>query len=1545
MILFIIISLYGILHLSSVQTWITKKVCNKLSKELNTNISIGKIDYTFFNKLTIENLLIEDQSKDSLFFSGKTSLELNDWFFLKDSLLIQQISLSDFSIKLKRYDSVWNYDFLENYLEHPSSNKKSGSGGNIKFSCKKIELNNFKFEQIDEWSGEDILFSLQKTKASFKKIDVQQQIISLDELELNSPSFARKDYKGKKPSISSNNKKTKTPSEKNEWTVSANNIHINNGSVKNDKETERLPFDNQFDGLHLLFHSINANLKNVSLQEDTLTADIQMATKERSGFEVKSITAKFRFTPEIMEFNQLNLVTNKSKIRNYYAMKYHSFNDDMNDFINKVNLTGRFDSTTVCSDDIAYFAPELKNFKRIINLSGNANGTIDQLHTDKLVIASGKTIITGSADFQHLDEINDLFIDFNTASSHTTFNEIAQFVPSIKGIHSPDISKLGSIDLKGRYYGTIRNFKWSGIIQTDIGDVDASVKMNIPEKGVPQYNGNVSANKFQLGSFINNKNIGNISLQGDINGKGFNVNSLQSNFVGFVSNFSLNHYNYQNININGSIENKKFRGHLDIDDPNLKISDLNGSAVLNGDDIELKILSKLDYSNFKNLKLTDKDISLTGMFDLNFTGNSIDNFLGSAQVSNATLYSANKTLHFDSLILSSKIENENKILTLQSNEINADIAGKFKIIELPDAFNVFLHKYYPNYINNPTNKLSDQDFSFHINTKNIEDYLKIYDSKLTGGNNAEITGKLNMQKNKLGIHAYFPKIGYDKNIVSDLIIDESGDMDTLHTNITVGDLQILDSFHIPNTRLSVNSSNDNSEISLKTSTIQSFNDAELNANLTTLTDGIKLHFSPSSFFINDKKWILEKDGELILRKNFIHANDIKFTQDSQSVLLYSELDDLTDKQKLTIEVSQFKLDDFIPLAFKNPSIKGILSGKAIIDNPSYTPKIEFYGRADSLSLEDKKVGNVNIFADANTSNGDIHFKAENIDSTNIFSLNGLYNYKDSGNTLQADLQSKTIQLSILEPYLDGIFDQINGTATTNLQLTGGNDHQFLNGTVHVNSGSFKIGYTKCRYLLDNQTIQFTDDAIRFDLIKLKDTLNNTATLNGTIHHNLFDEISFENVKLETGKFAILNTTKTDNADFYGNVIGKATLNINGPINNTQIDIEGEPSILDTSHIYIPTSDSKESNKKDYIEFVQFGKLLENKTSFQNSNIICNLSIKANPSCKVDVILDEETGDIIKGQGEGTIKIRVGNIEPLSIRGTYKLSRGEYNFNFQTFLQKPFTLNSGGTISWNGDPYQANIDIYAEYLAKNVDISSLSTSGGFKQKEDIKIISHLTGNLQSPLVKFDLELPERSDAKRDDIIVKRLAEFKNDDNEMNKQVASLLLFNTFILGNQNFLTQGNASTLITNTIGGAISSLLTTLLNKELEKATKGILSTYIDINPTLDLQKSASQLQANIRAGLKILLSNKLVMLVGGNLDYNNTNFASQQLEKKGQRGLLTPDINIEWLLNKDGTIRIVGFNRSTVDLTQNQRNRSGLQLSYRKDVNKISDIFRKQKK
>lgn len=472
-------------------------------------------------------------------------------------------------------------------------------------------------------------------------------------------------------------------------------------------------------------------------------------------------------------------------------------------------------------------------------------------------------------------------------------------------------------------------------------------------------------------------------------------------------------------------------------------------------------------------------------------------------------------------------------------------------------------------------------------------------------------------------------------------------------------------------------------------------------------------------------------------------------------------------------------------------------------------------------------------------------------------------------------------------------------------------------------------------------IAFRPDEIDIGTIQLKDTLNHTGTISGKLYHNLFKDFSFDNVHFETGKMLVLNTTKADNSQFYGKVIGSAVMNLNGPISNLKMNIDGSPSPLesDSSHIYLPTGSSREAGLIDYIDFVQFGNKMEDDilNSKEGTNILVDMNLSASPACKIDVILDEATGDVIKGRGNGLLNIHVGSREPLTIRGRYDITDGEYTFNFQTFLKKYFTIKRG-SIVWNGDPYLATIKIDAEYLAKNVDISSLASSKGFKQKQNITIISHLTGSLQRPIIDFDFELPANSEIKDDYITQKKLADFKNDKNEMNKQVASLLLFNTFISNNQNFLSGSNTISLATNTVGGIVSNLLTNLFNKQLEKATNGVLSTYFDINSSLDLENKAALLQASVKAGLKILLSDRLVVLVGGNLDYNNP---YAQLARKG---LLTPDITIEWLLNKDGSLRVVGFTRTSIDLTLGQRNRKGVSLSYSKDFDKLSDIFKKNK-
>ena len=938
----------------------------------------------------------------------------------------------------------------------------------------------------------------------------------------------------------------------------------------------------------------------------------------------------------------------------------------------------------------------------------------------------------------------------------------------------------------------------------------------------------------------------------------------------------------------------------------------------------LRIFSSSSFENTSNLKL--------------------DFLIASAKVYDATLYHDSTKLSFDSLTLASTFENGNKVLSIQSNEVEGTLTGQFKLLELPDAFRVFLNRYYPTYVSKPDYDVSDQDFSFLIKTKLVDDYVQLIDKKLKGFNYSTFSGNMKLAKNELNIKADIPEFEYDKKIFNDIVLESFGNLNMLSTKIAAGNIALSDSLYFPGTNLSIVSQNGVSAIQLKTSTGKTLSNAELNATVKTLPGGVEIHFSPSSFILNDKKWVLEKDGELTIRKDFVSASEVKFTQGNQEIVISTELDKLTNKTNVVAKLKNVIINDFTQFLMKDPRLEGILTGTLRLSDPFGKQKIDFTGTANDFRYEDKVVGNVDLKADVDLTTGMINFNAHTDGKENKFDISGHYNYKDaSENQMDIDFIADHFNINLLDAYLGSIFTNIQGDAASTLKIKGGEDHKYVIGSVTVTGGSFKVNYTQCKYTFDKETIIFNPDEIDIGTIQLKDTLKNTGTASGKMSHRFFQDFGFDNLHFETNKMLVLNTTKKDNSQFYGKVIGSAKLNIDGPVTNMLIKIEGKPSPLesDSSHIYLLTGSSREAGNINYIEFIQFGSKMEDELlSKKGTNIKVSMDLTATPACKIDVILDEALGDVIKGRGNGQLHIDVGTNDPLSIRGRYDITDGEYTFNFQTFLKKFFTIRQG-SIVWNGDAGLANINISAEYLAKNIDLSSISSTN--RQRSDMTIVAHLTGVLNKPEVNFEFVLPARSPLYDDFIARKKLEDYKTDKNEMLKQVASLLLVNQFMTDNQKFLSGGSTISLATNTIGGVVSGWLTSLFNKELEKATKGIVSTYLDINSSVDLRNKAALLQANVNAGLKILLNNRLVILIGGNIDYNNP-----YAQIGNNKSLVTPDITIEYTLTKDGRWKAVGFNRTSIvstDLTGIQRNKSGVKLTYHKDFDILTKEERKKKR
>ncbi|HTB51717.1 MAG TPA: hypothetical protein VK718_02995 [Ferruginibacter sp.] len=1550
-VLLLLVFLYITLHLTPVQNWIAKRATTTLSEKLHTEVSIQNVDVRFFDKLVFEGLLIKDLHKDTLLYAGAATVNITDWFFLKDKPVLKYVSLSDAVVNMNRTDSVWNYQFLVDYLSSPK--KDTTTKGGLALDIKKLQLKNVFINSIDQWKGQDMLSSVKELDLSADDIDLVAKKINLNAITVDGGSFAIKEYTGYRPDadipidIIDTTQAYKWNNDG--WIVNVKNIHLENSVFTSDNQTDRQPYTDHFDGLHLRFGSIAGDIANIHFEKDTLTSDVQLSSTERSGFEVKKLQAKMKFTPELMEFRQLDLVTNKSRLGNYYAMKYNNFTDDMNSFLHKVTLYGNFENCQVSSDDLAFFAPELKNWKRVFSVKGTAKGTIDNLSANKIMIQSGNTIIDGDISLSGLPDIDKTFIDFKSRNLQTNYADITTIVPSLKKVTYPQLSKLGYIHYKGTYTGFINDFVAYGTINTNLGTVTADINMKLPQGRPVSYVGKISTTGFQLGQFLNVTDVGSIAFSGNVKGQGLNTQDLKANFNGNISSITYMDYPYQNIKLNGDFEKRLFDGTVSINDPNLQLDYLKGTIDLNKDEPKFNFDANLTKANLKELKLTQNDFLLTGYFNFDFSGSNIDNFLGSAKIYNATLLHEHKPLSFDSLKLQSQIINGDKFLTLQSNEMEASVVGKFTILELPDAFKLFLNHYYPSYIKKPSYAINDQNFKFMIKTKNVDNYVQLIDPKLQGFDNTVVTGDLRLKENELNINADVPEFGYEGKTFNNIKLVGHGNLDTLVAKVDASDIAINDSLHLPNSDLVFSSHNDISSVSLTTSATQTLNNASLNATLQTMANGVKIDFLPSSFVINDKKWQIEKDGELTVGPSQLIASNINLSQGNQQVTISTTPSPtLPNTNDILIGLKKVSIIDIAPYVFKEPRLEGLLTGNIKISDPFGKAIIDYDAQAEQVRVDADSIGIVQSKGNYNTQTGIAKFTATADNEKYQFDVDGSFNSHDStANQTLISLKTNKFDLAILNNYLGDIFSNISGTAnTSDLKITGSTDHLLLTGSAFVNAGSLLVNYTQCKYKFSNATIKFNADEIDLGTIQLKDTLNNTATISGKIYHTFFNDFGFDNIHFQTKKLLLLNTTKKDNTQFYGKIIGKGLMTLNGPVSNMIMDIDGEPSNseLDSNHIYLLTGNSAENNGIDYIDFVQFGSKMKNvlKTRL-STNLLVDMNVSANAACKIDVILDEVTGDIIKGQGVGKLNIRVGSSEPLSVRGRYDITNGEYTFNFQTIMKYKFTVNSG-SIVWTGDPYLANIDIAAQYLATKVDLTSLPLVGSnVSARSDVIVYAYLTETLLKPKINFEFKLPDYSSFNNDFSVLNSFALFARDENEMNKQVTSILLFNAF-MSNNSFLNAGGGYSVLANTIGGVVSGALSSSFNKLLQKVLNGnTVSSYVEMNSTLALD---NQVQGTGKVGItKTFHDNRIIVSVGGSLDYNNPNAAPATTNGRPNNLLLTPDVTIQWILTKDGRIRVVGFNQTDYDLLIGERNRTGVKLTYRKDEDKLLGIFKSKGK
>ncbi len=102
------------------------------------------------------------------------------------------------------------------------------------------------------------------------------------------------------------------------------------------------------------------------------------------------------------------------------------------------------------------------------------------------------------------------------------------------------------------------------------------------------------------------------------------------------------------------------------------------------------------------------------------------------------------------------------------------------------------------------------------------------------------------------------------------------------------------------------------------------------------------------------------------------------------------------------------------------------------------------------------------------------------------------------------------------------------------------------------------------------------------------------------------------------------------------------------------------------------------------------------TTVNQTAIDFNLDLEVTPDAEVKLIFDSKVGDEMTGTGSGNLNINLDRKGNFKISGDYIIDKGDYLFTLRNILNKSFKVENGGKISFNGDIDNAEMDIKATY---------------------------------------------------------------------------------------------------------------------------------------------------------------------------------------------------------------------------------------------------------
>ena len=1267
--------------------------------------------------------------------------------------------------------------------------------------------------------------------------------------------------------------------------MTAESIVLNNAHFTQVNYNNKIPKDIDFD-------AINGVVNNFNLLGTDLNIDIEkLAFKDHRGLQIKNLSSQFTYTKKNIKLEKLDLTTTFSKFTGAIILTYNR--EDFTDFNNKVVFDINAKNAVIASNDILFFTDAFAK-NQVFNLKAKIHGSLNNLQLKNLRLTdNNKTKIIGNVVFKNLLQKQGngaFYMKGNFTKIESSYQKLTTLLPVVLGKILPtSLNKLGTFDLSGFAEVTPETINTDLILNTALGKVISQLKMsNLNNIDNANYNGSIKLENFDLGKFLNKNNLGKVTLNLDVDGKGFTEKYLNTNFSGEIKSVQFNNYTYQNIIVDGKFKKPLFEGTVSVNDPNL-LMNFDGIITLQKFQNDFNFNANIAYANLNKLHLVTESTSIfKGEVAINASGTSINNAFGEINFKNTSYQNAKDIYFFDALKINSYFkENNERVIALDSqNSIKGEIQGKFEFGQIQTMIQNSLGSLYTNF---KADKLKKGQY-LKFNISDFNKVVEIFNPKIILDQNATINGSINGDGNAFKLNFNALKLDAFDNKLDNIQVQIDNKNPLYNAYIQIDSIK--------NKKYKIR---DFSLINVTSKDTLSFRtefkggdkgEDYYNLNLYHTIDKSNnnvVGFNKSEMMFKDFLWYVNEKSDdknkIVFDKTFSNFNfdNLLVTHQNQSILLNGSTKGNKDKN-IKLSFNEVNLSKITPTVDKF-SFEGNLNGDIFIiqDNNVYQPTAAL--TIKELTANKNKLGNLilNIEGDENFKSFQIDSEIEN-ENFKSFKATGGLKIVDEQTLIDLNLNFQRFNLGILSNLGGDVISNIRGFVSGNARLDGNLNDIDYNGRLFVEDTGLTIPYLNVDYLLSpNSVIDITRTKFIIQPTKLIDSKFATeATFEGFIKHKQFSNWELD-LSIDSKNFLALNTVDKEDAAYFGKAFinGKAT--IKGPTSGLVIDVNAKSA--KNTYIKIPINQGESVSENQYIHFITANEKYSKNSAITKSNrdyngLQLNFDLDITQDATIEVILDRDSGHGMKGKGMGTLFMNINTLGVFEMTGDYQIYEGSYNFKYGGLIDKRLTVKKYGSIVWDGDPLKAVLNLEAVYTT-NANPAVLIDNPSFNRKIPVEVIIGVKGTITNPDPDFNINFPNVSSVLKSEI------ETKLNDKDI-RQTQALYLLST-----GSFLSpEGLNQAQVTNSLYEKAGALFGDLFHDESGKFQLGFDYTQAERNA---LNPINGRVGVNITSKIneRITINGKVGVPTGGVTE-----------------SAIIGNFEAQYRVNEDGTLNLRLFNR-----------------------------------